>query len=119
MALFFGGRAWVLEYDIGVGVSVFEAQIHSAGLRASAMDHAGRDCERLSRLQPKRPSVGKVDFQLAFQNKETFIRTRMLMPAELPLHHSHSHAMVVHVENHEILVGLLYRKCFALQVYSG
>jgi hypothetical protein len=80
------------------------------------MDYAGRNCECLSGLQPKRLASVEIDFQLALQDDKALIRVGMPMPAELPLHYGHANAMVVDVANHEVLIGLLNGSCFPFQI---
>jgi hypothetical protein len=67
------------------------------------MDHTRRNCEYLSRLQAKCTAVREIYFQIAFHDQETFIGTRMLMPAKFSLHHRQPHAMIVDVHDDEIL----------------
>jgi hypothetical protein len=73
------------------------------------MDHTGRNRKRLSRLQTKGAAIDDIYFQFAFYDKETLIGMWMLVPPEFPLHHRHTDAVVVNVQNDEILVGLLDR----------
>ena len=83
------------------------------------MNYSCWDRKRLSGLQMKPSSVREVDFQLSLQNKEAFIRVRMLVPAEFSLHHGQPNAMVVDAEDHEILVDLLDGSRLALQIHHG
>src|SRR5215468_3565077 len=42
----------------------------------------------------------------------------MLMPAKLTLHYSHAHAVVVHAEKNEVLVGLLNRAGRPVEIHN-
>lgn len=105
-----------LEDGIGVCIAILEAQIHSAGAGASSVDDASGDFEYLSGPELKRATVSKFEFQFTFEDQETFIRAGMLMPRILSLHHGDAKAMIVDVENGEILIAFLDARRFPLEI---
>lgn len=81
------------------------------------MDDTRWDGEYLSGLQTKRTAVREIYFQNSFQDQETLVGTRMLMPAKFPLHHRQSQTMIVNVQDDEILVDLVDQVGLLLQIH--
>src|SRR5215212_1295257 len=84
----------------------FYTEVHRSTVRLGTVNDSCRNDDCLPRIHLDRPSIRKVDEQLALDHQRELVRMGVTVPLTGPLHHNEPQTMVIDLGEHLVAISL-------------